>query len=86
LGHPQILKIKFIFPIKIFRLFKTLGSIAAPYSFTIEFSNREELSLFAGCEELKDPSINQSNNGNTLTVTVADTKSGGHFLIDLLSE
>jgi len=55
-------------------------------SFTIEFLNQEELSLFADCEELKRPSINQSRNENTLTVTVANTKAGGHFLIDVLSK
>jgi len=54
--------------------------------FVIEFANSDELSLFADCEELKQPSINLSHNENTLTITVADTKAGGHFLINLLAK
>jgi len=54
--------------------------------FTIEFANSDERSLLADCEELKHPSINLSHEGNTLTVTVADSKAGGHFLIDLLAK
>jgi len=54
--------------------------------FTIEFANSDERSLLADCEELKHPSINLSHEGNTLTVTVADAKAGGHFLIDLLAK
>jgi len=54
--------------------------------FIIEFLNSDELSLFAECEELRQPSINLSHDGNTLTITAADTKAGGHFLIDLLAK
>ena len=54
--------------------------------FTIEFANSDERSLLADCEELKHPSINLSHEGNTLTVTVDDSKAGGHFLIDLLAK
>jgi len=54
--------------------------------FTMEFANSDECSLLADCEELKHPSINLSHEGNTLTVTVADSKAGGHFLIDLLAK
>jgi len=54
--------------------------------FIIEFSNSDELSLFADCEELKQPSINLSQEGSILTVTITDAKTKGHFLIDLLSK
>ena len=54
--------------------------------FIIEFLNNDELSFFTDCEELKHSSINLSCDGNTLTITVEDTKAGGHFLIDLLSK
>jgi ABC-2 type transport system ATP-binding protein len=53
--------------------------------FVIEFSNADEAALFAGAEELRQPTIRLSRDGSILTVTVADAHAGGHFLIDLLS-
>lgn len=54
--------------------------------FLIEFANNNELSLFADSEELKQPSIKLSQEGNILTVMIADAKTKGYFLIDLLAK
>lgn len=54
--------------------------------FIIEFSNMNELSLFAACEELKQPFINLSQQGNILTIIISDMKAKGHFLLELLAK
>ncbi len=54
--------------------------------FIIEFSNAEELSLFVACEELKHSFINLSQQDNTLTITISDAKTKGHFLMELLAK
>lgn len=67
----------------------TLGEIKEQHrhnGFIIDFLNIGEAASFANCEELKHPGINLSQEGVTLTVTVADTNAGGHFLIDLLAK
>jgi len=70
-------------------LYGTLTQIKEQHrhnGFIIEFLTREELSIFADCKELKKPSINLSQERNTLTVTIADANTKGYFLIDLLAQ
>jgi ABC-2 type transport system ATP-binding protein len=55
-------------------------------SFFVEFTNEEEANAFMGCEELIKDGITMLKESNTVTVNVAEIKSGGQFLIDLLSE
>lgn len=54
--------------------------------FTIEFSTIKDADSFTNSEELQQPSLNLSLEGNTLTITIADTKVNGYFLIDLLAK
>ena len=52
--------------------------------YAIEFENGSELAAFSGREELTRLPMGFTQDGYTLTLTVADTKVGGLFLIDLL--
>jgi ABC-2 type transport system ATP-binding protein len=70
-------------------LYGTLAEVKKRHrhnGFIIKFLSVGELSLFAECDELKIPSVNLSPDGDTVTVTVTDTKAGGQFLIDLLAK
>lgn len=70
-------------------LYGTLTQIKSQHrhnSFTIEFADSSQLALFADSEQLKKPSINLTQDKNTLTITITDQKTKGTFLIDLLSQ
>jgi ABC-2 type transport system ATP-binding protein len=54
--------------------------------FIIEFESEQAASCFENAEELKQPSINLSRNGNTVKVFLADGDMDGHFLLDVLSK
>lgn len=54
--------------------------------FILEFSNAKEASIFQNTEELRQPSISLSRDGNTVTALVADYDMGGHFLLGVLSQ
>lgn len=54
--------------------------------FVIEFLSKFELLEFSGCEQLSKPPVSIEKDENILTVTIADPKIGGGFLIDLLAE
>ncbi len=54
--------------------------------FVLEFSSDMEASLFENMEELKQPSISMSRNGNTVTAFVTDHDMGGHLLLGVLSQ
>ena len=54
--------------------------------FLIEFTNKEDLSIIANCEALNTPEINLTNESNTLTVSISNFDTDGHFLIDLLAQ
>lgn len=54
--------------------------------FIVEFLSDDDATLFANCEELKEAGIRVLHEGTMLTVTVTDTKTGGHFLFGLLAK
>lgn len=54
--------------------------------YVLEFSSDREASMFENMEELKQPSISMSRNGNTVTVLLAKNDMDGHFLLGLLSQ
>ncbi len=56
------------------------------HGFIIEFESEQAASCFENAEELKQPSINLSRNGNTVKVFLADGDMDGHFLLDVLSK
>lgn len=54
--------------------------------FVIDFKSAGDASCFMACEELKAPTVEATQTGHTLTIKISDLKSGGQFLIDLLSK
>lgn len=54
--------------------------------FVLEFSSEEEASLFENTEELRQPAISLSRDGNSVTALVANHNVGGHFLLGVLSQ
>lgn len=70
-------------------LYGTLSEIKERHrhnGFVLEFGSAEEASLFENTEELKQPSISLSRDGNTVTAILANHDMGGHFLLDVLSQ
>ena len=54
--------------------------------FVIDFVSAEDASYFRNCGALNAPEVEATQAGHTLTIKILDIKSGGQFLIDLLSE
>lgn len=67
----------------------TIAEIKGQYrhnGYTIEFADENELAAFSTSEEINRFPIDFTQDGNTLTVTVADTKESGLLLIELLAK
>lgn len=54
--------------------------------FVIDFKSEGEASYFMDCLGLNAPEAEATRESHTLTIKISDIKSGGQFLIDLLSE
>jgi len=70
-------------------LYGTLSEIRERYrhnGFIIEFENEKAASVFETAEELKQPSINLSRNGNAVTVLLTGLETGGDFLLGVLAQ
>ncbi|WP_234120791.1 ABC transporter ATP-binding protein [Clostridium hydrogenum] len=67
----------------------TLSEIKEKYrrdSFIIDFISERDAICFYECEELKASKVQVKRDGNQIIVKVSNIKSGGQFLIDLLSK
>ena len=67
----------------------TLSEIKQRYRhdcFVIDFMSAGDASGFMACEELKSPTVEAMQTGHTVTIKISDIKSGGQFIIDLLSK
>lgn len=67
----------------------TLSDIKEQYrrdSFIIDFINEKDAAYFYECEELKASKIQVKRDGAEFIVKISNVKSGGQFLIDLLSK
>jgi len=54
--------------------------------FVLEFESEKTASFFENAEELKQPSISLSRDGNTMTVLLTDRNMNGRFLMGVLSK
>jgi ABC-2 type transport system ATP-binding protein len=54
--------------------------------FVLEFESEKEASLLENADELKQPSINLSRDGSTVTVFMTEGDMNGHFLLGVLSQ
>lgn len=70
-------------------LYGTLSEIKKRHRhdcFVVDFKSAEEASYFMDCEELNVPTVEAVQTGHILTIKILDIKSGGQFIIDLLSK
>ncbi len=54
--------------------------------FVLEFESEKEASLLENADELKQPSINLSRDGSTVTLIMTEYDMNGHFLLGVLSQ